>query len=159
MAVTFEEIEAFVNRNPDSLFVVPTTIIRTQEDGRTGYSSPLGARFDLVSSELSTAPSQELPASFWAEYFSDRLGSPTGSDILHVFDSSATDPLRYQFRRRSAGDYQLTVTLPKWGATLEVAMALSSFSKIYTGWGPRIQDGSDLAHYCVSFQNAELVFT
>lgn len=153
MALTFEEVEAFISGIGAQSFRVVTTIIRTQEDGRTGYSTPWATSFNKKSLELATAPPEED----FPEYFSDRLGPTVNGNILGVFDTHATDPLRYQFQRRAPNEYILKLQLPRWGASLEVPMSLAPNAKLYTGWGPRIQGGNDKALFAVSFQSAALL--
>ena len=152
MSYTFEELETWwkSQRYPVSYW----TLVRTQEDGRTGYSSGQGNGYD---------PTKKTYVGTFPEQFSDRTrqlqyGPPATASGPYAqnFDLNAgVDPANFEFVKVTTGKYELRLTIPRWGAVLKIAMTKVAKNKLYTGLGPTIGNTTTQAMYVLSINSAE----
>jgi hypothetical protein len=160
MAVTFEEVETFARGTPNANDVlnVPTSLVITQEDGRTCYCAATGQLFDRQTAELSSVLLIAGQPGEFPQYFNDRVAGSNSQGILRRFNNDDTDGLRFQVQRTSVGQYVLKIQVPRWNLSHQVSMQRSPVAKLYTGYGLQIGVGNDKALYALSFQKVELIF-
>lgn len=152
MAYTFEELETWWTGK--SFPVAGMTLIRTQEDSRTGYSHGFSNGY--------TGASKTFVGQF-AEQFNDRTrrllyGPPAVSagPYLQNFDlNNGIDLANFEFRKTGTDKYELRLNFLQWGASAVIAMVKAPQAKIYIGWGATIGSGSNQALYALSINNAD----
>jgi hypothetical protein len=145
MAYTFDEI--FANAaptDPDEYDEVLTTLVITQEDGRTAYGSSYLV-IDYTSRVLQAGINVADPAFYFYLSFSDRNRFHGQSDALSVRVSAPKAPvIRVELTLRSWGNTQLSFDA-------ELPTNHQFFGKLYRGWGDTIGQGSGRALHCISF--------
>ena len=151
MAYTFEEL---VTWWPGKSYpIADLTLVRTQEDSRTGYSHGFSNGYD---------PAKKQFVGQFAEQFNDRTrrllyGPPAVSagPYIQNFDlNSGIDLANFEFAKSATGKYELRLSFLRWGASATIAMAKAPQGKIYTGWGATIGNTSNLALYALSINSA-----
>lgn len=150
MAYTFEELLANslpYDPNTEYLTVV-TTVVITQEDGRTGFVQdalvfePTGKRLEKGTYNADSADDCFI-------YFSDRGRFGEKPDSMGIEITQGTN-----------GDCNVLFTLKSWGSVqdrLSVALPqdYATTGKIYVGRGPTIGQGGGQALVCISFTTME----
>jgi hypothetical protein len=150
MAYTFEELLANpLPHDPNTEYLtVLTTVIITQEDGRTGFVrealvfNPAGKRLEKGTYNADSADDCFI-------YFSDRGRFGQKPDRIGIeITQGANAACSVLFTLKSWGNVQdrLSVALPQDYATT---------GKIYMGRGPTIGHGSGQALVCISFTTME----
>jgi hypothetical protein len=151
MAYTFEELETWWTGK--SFPVADVTLVRTQEDSRTGYSHGFSNGYD---------PTKKLFVGQFAEQFNDRTRklvygppSPSAGNYLQNFDlNSGIDLANFEFVRLAPGKYELRLKFLRWGASATIAMTKPTQAKIYVGWGATIGNTTTQALYALSLNAA-----
>ena len=152
MALTFEELETYWlnHNNPEGNF----TLVRTQEDGRTGYSHGGCAGYD---------PSMKRSHfGYFSEQFSDRSrqlpyvppSTGTGSYSQNFDVNEGIEQIDFEFLKTAARKYELRMKFFRWGSAATVTMTKAAQGKIYTGWGATIGNTSTRALYVLSINSA-----
>jgi hypothetical protein len=147
MAYTFDEI--FANQpptDPNEYDEVLTTVVITQEDGRTAYGSHWFT-IDYPSQVLRIGINNADPAFDFYMVFSDRNRFTGQADRLGV-----------QISRLSASMIRVAYILKSWGnvqnsVDAELPANYSIVGKLYQGWGDTIGHGTGRALNCISFNS------
>ena len=169
MAYTFEEaVDWWRNQPPPipglSTLVANVTLLRTQEDGRTGYL--LG-----LLGNLSEDPQNGISFSGGGmEQFSDRVRDgilwPEGTgrpysqnfDNRSANDAEQTDRSDVTFTRLPNGGFRLHFFYPRWNVTSEVYVSQIGGTKLYAGYGTPIGDQPfPLAAHVLSIQSMQVI--
>ncbi len=145
MAYTFDEV--FANQpptDPEEFDEVLTTIIITQEDGRTGYGSDWFT-VDYQSQKFLRGINNADQAFDFYLVFSDRNRFTGQSDQLGVTVSSLGPSM-----------IRVTYILKSWGGVQQAVDANlpanpNAVGKLYQGWGETIGHGNGRALNCISF--------
>lgn len=145
MAYTIDEI--FANpppTAPDEFDEVLTTVVMTQEDGRTSYGAGWLA-VDYATKVLAAGIANADPAFNFYMAFSDRLRFSGPSDSFGI-QITVLGPLKIR----------ATYTLKSWGnvqnaTDLALPANYATVGKIYQGWGETMGHGAGRALNCVSF--------
>ena len=149
MAYTFEEI--FANQPPvapDEYGEVLTTVVITQEDGRTAYGSNWFV-IDYATQELRRGINNADHALDFYLSFSDRNRFTGLADQLGVTISRlCPSTIRATYILKSWGNVQHSVDV-------ELPANSSIVGKVYQGWGETIAHGSGRALNCVSFNGLQ----
>jgi hypothetical protein len=125
---------------------VLTTIVITQEDGRTAYGSHWFT-VDYTSQILRIGINNADPAHDFYFVFSDRNRFTGRADRLGV-----------QISRLSPSMIRAAFTLKSWGNAQnsvdpELPANYSVVGKVYQGWGETIGHGTGRALNCISFSS------
>ena len=152
MAYTFEELATWWSgkRFPTSNW----TLVRTQDDGRTGYSAGNCRGYN---------PDTKSFVGQFPEQFCDRTrtlahGPPAteSGPYTQNFDVNAgIDLANFEFAKVAAKKYELRLNIVRWGATVKVILLKAAQGKVYTGWGPTIGNTTNLALYALTINAAE----
>jgi hypothetical protein len=145
MAYTFDEI--FANpppTDPNEYDEVLTTVVISQEDGRTAYGSHWFA-VDYASQILRIGINNADPAFDFYVVFSDRNRFTGQADRMGV-----------EISRLSPSMIRAAYTLKSWGnaqnsVDAELPANYSVVGKVYQGWGETIGQGTGRALNCISF--------
>jgi hypothetical protein len=145
MAYTFDEI--FANpppTDPNEYDEILTTLVITQEDGRTAYGADWFI-IDYSARVLQRGINNADPAFNFYVAFSDR----------NRFHGSA-DAWGIQISSISASTIRAAMTLKSWGnaqysVDADLPTNYASLGKLYQGWGETIGHGSGRALHCISF--------
>jgi hypothetical protein len=148
MAYMFDEI--FTNQSPaatDEYDEVLTTVVMTQEDGRTAYGSSW-LTVDYAAKVLRRGINNADPASSFFLSFSDR-NRFTGTDNLGI-----------EISRLGPSTIRVMYTLKSWGnvqQSVDVELPPNSnvVGKVYQGSGETIGHGSGRALNCISFNGLQ----
>lgn len=144
---TYEELASWLPTG--ECIDVTNTIAITQEDGRTGYAS--GGVYSYTSSSNRFHGGADMQ-------FSDRtrIVNTLNPNYTQNFDRylGATDAIKFIFKKTATNQFQLQLTLVRWGAQFNVNLTKAPQAKLYTGWGPTIGNGSGRALYTYSINRA-----
>lgn len=150
MAYTFEELLANpLPYDPDTEYLtVVTTVVVTQEDGRTGFVQD-ALVFEPTGKRLEKGTYNSDSADDCFIYFSDRGRFGGRPDSMGIEITQGTN-----------GACNVLFTLKSWGSAqdrLSVALPqdYATTGKIYMGRGPTIGQGTGQALVCISFTTME----
>ena len=145
MAYTFDEILANqAPTDPNEFDEILTTLVITQEDGRTAYGADWFV-IDYPGRVLRRGIYNADPAFNFYVSFSDRNRFSGSADAWGIQISSiGVSTIRAAMTLKSWGNAQYSVDL-------DLAANYSALGKIYQGWGETIGQGSGRALHCISF--------
>lgn len=130
-----------------------TTIMITQEDGRTAYASGqmvLSASGDRFDGRMDTQFSDReinIPSNGSSVRYDQNFNKYPGTTS---HPSGATDETKFVFKQIATNQFQLNLLLVRWGAQFNVALTKASQAELYIGWGPTIGNVSGSALYTFS---------
>lgn len=140
---TFEELVSWYSGRPGTSAM--TTLVITQQDGRTGYA--IGSIFGYDAKQNEFRGQHRMQ-------FSDRPRDVTYSGLGYYysqnFDRFNDDVADFKFKKIAANQYELQQNLLRWGVQVNVTLTKAPQAKLYTGWGSTIGQGAGLALYAFS---------